>query len=125
MNTTTTQTTTTKETHYYMLRGNTYPSREFLRAAGWSWDSGRQAWIRTCAERVNGSPIEIAKALRANKKGCELSHSTGGLWSTVWISSTYVSKVAVSREHHGFGGQECPECGSRRSNPDCCVCGHH
>lgn len=108
----------------YQISGNTYPVRTTLRNAGWTWSRGQQAWMIDHDE-IEGGGFAAAKALRANWPGCilRIAHH-GGMWSTVWTSKTYTAAPVVTAPA-SFGGAECPECGSRRPNSDCCVCGGH
>jgi hypothetical protein len=109
---------TTKQ--MYILIGDTYAKRESLKAAGWRWDGGNRRWTRHCAT-VEGAGLDVAKQIGAWKNGCKLMCSQdGGCFTTVWCSKNYVEAV---RDVQSFAPHGCPECGSCRPNPDCCVCG--
>jgi hypothetical protein len=124
----------------YYLRGNTYPVKDALRAAGGHWDAAEKAWWTSnqeVAERFAGAATEAAakveavKAATAGEAKVPVNGNTypvrdqlramGGEWDAaakVWVvpvSQEAAAKalVAGAGERQAYRPKQCKQCGAR------------
>jgi hypothetical protein len=125
--------TTTTTTQYELLGAAIATSAQWRSEHGWTIDASGRC-VKDAPMMIGyGCPAGVAKADMARAVGgfvrgvqlvqMRLNIDTGHYEPQyeVWTSASYVrpSERRVSK----FGGQECPECGERRPNRDCVVCG--
>jgi hypothetical protein len=80
----------TKATHLLVIRGDTRPSKEVLKKAGWTWSPEGGHWymrlVPAHAERVRANDTSFMyESLKLNRKGCQVTLDG----SVVWTSKSF------------------------------------